>query len=42
MKYRTMVDMLDEINNSIPEKSRRFSIKKMESTDVEIIKKAGD
>ena len=42
MKYRTMVDMLDEINNSIPEKSRRLSIKKMESTDVEIIKKAGD
>ena len=37
IKYKTMVDILDEVNNSIEKENRRFSIKKMEDTDLEII-----
>lgn len=37
IKYNVMVDILDEINNSIDKESRRFSIKKMEDADREII-----
>lgn len=40
MKYKAMVDVLDEVNKSIAKNSRRFSIKKMEETDLEIIKQA--
>ena len=37
LKYTTMVDILDEVNNSIEKENRRFSIKKMEDADIEII-----
>ena len=37
IKYKTMVDVLDEVNNSIEKEYRRFSIKKMEEADEEII-----
>ncbi len=39
-KYNMMVDVLDEINNSIAKENRRFSILKMEDEDKEILKKA--
>jgi len=39
MKYKNMVDILDEINITIQKDSRRFSIKKMEDSDKEIIKR---
>ena len=40
IKYKTMVDILDEINNSIEKDRRRFSIKKMEDADKQILKQA--
>jgi biopolymer transport protein ExbD len=40
MKYKTMVDILDEINMSIEKDSRRFSIKKMNDADKEIVMEA--
>jgi biopolymer transport protein ExbD len=40
IKYKTMVDILDEINNSIDKDKRRFSIKKMEDADKEILNQA--
>ncbi|MBS1494266.1 MAG: biopolymer transporter ExbD [Bacteroidetes bacterium] len=40
MKYKTMVDILDEINMSVEKDNRRFSIKKMEAADLEIVKEA--
>lgn len=40
IKYSLMVDILDEVNNSIEKENRRFAIKKMEEADMEIIKLA--
>jgi len=40
VKYKDMVDVLDDINNSISKDARRFSIKKMENADLELINKA--
>ena len=40
IKYKNMVDVLDEVNSSIQKENRRFSIKKMEDADLEIIKQA--
>ncbi len=37
LKYKTMVDVLDEVNKSIEKENRRFSIKKMEDADKEIV-----
>jgi len=39
-KYKSMVDVLDEVNNSIVKKNRRFTIMKMEESDKEILRKA--
>ncbi len=40
VKYETMVDVLDEVNNSVEKERRRFSIKKLEDADKEIIRLA--
>lgn len=40
VKYTKMVDLLDDINTAISKDARRFSIKKMENADLEIIRKA--
>lgn len=37
LKYKTMVDILDVINISVEKDNRRFSIKKMEEADKEIV-----